>query len=279
MQSIDSIFSQTLMNLLSHGKRSSTRGGGARELIGFSAKISPDYAWLHNERRKLDKAYAAAETLWYVSRTNDTTYLQKYAPQYENFTEDGRIAHGAYGHRFKSNVKGVDQFRTVIDILKRKPESRQAIVSLWNPRDLLHARDGDRKDLPCTIALQYCVSGGLLHAVTFMRSNDIWLGFPYDVFAFTCLQRIVAAELGLAVGTYTHNVGNMHLYDRNAAAAEEAVNGHVKVNAIKWETPTYEKEMVQAFIQSDAEEPCNFRGDMAHDLLHRTLHFDIPRSW
>ena len=48
-----------------------------------------------------------------------------------------------------------------------------------------------------------------------MRSNDLWLGFPYDVFQFTCLQVRMAMELGLDIGTYTHIAGSLHLYARD----------------------------------------------------------------
>jgi len=48
-----------------------------------------------------------------------------------------------------------------------------------------------------------------------MRSNDAWLGLPYDVFCFTTLQKIVAAALGIECDWYQHQVGSMHLYGRN----------------------------------------------------------------
>jgi thymidylate kinase len=48
-----------------------------------------------------------------------------------------------------------------------------------------------------------------------MRSNDIVLGFTYDIFAFTMFQEMMANELGLELGTYYHNVGSMHIYQKN----------------------------------------------------------------
>jgi thymidylate synthase len=46
-----------------------------------------------------------------------------------------------------------------------------------------------------------------------MRSNDVFLGLPHDLFAFTMLQEIAARELGVEPGTYQHSVGSLHLYD------------------------------------------------------------------
>ena len=48
-----------------------------------------------------------------------------------------------------------------------------------------------------------------------MRSNDVWMGFPYDVFQFTCMQILMSMELGVEIGTYTHIAGSLHLYERN----------------------------------------------------------------
>jgi thymidylate synthase len=48
-----------------------------------------------------------------------------------------------------------------------------------------------------------------------MRSNDIWLGVPYDYFVFTSLQTKMAMELGVDVGEYTHFAGSLHLYKRD----------------------------------------------------------------
>lgn len=146
--------------------------------------------------------------------------IEAYAPQYSRFTEDG-IAYGAYGARWRYCAEH-NQLRTVIDLLRKDPDSRQAIMSMWRPDDLAWAFKGGKKDLPCTLALQFLVRSGNLYCIATMRSNDVWLGMPYDVFAFTTIQRIIADELGLGLGTYIHQAGSEHLYARNKNKAEEA---------------------------------------------------------
>lgn len=54
-----------------------------------------------------------------------------------------------------------------------------------------------------------------------MRSNDIYRGFPGDVFAFTFIQELVANTLGLEVGNYSHFVGSLHLYDCDEPRARD----------------------------------------------------------
>ena len=36
--------------------------------------------------------------------------------------------------------------------------------------------------------------------VVHMRSNDVFMGFPHDVFAFTMIQEILANDLGVKLG-------------------------------------------------------------------------------
>jgi hypothetical protein len=83
---------------------------------------------------------------------------------------------------------------------------------------------GDKKDIPCTLSIQFFIRDGRLHCVTTMRSNDIWLGLPYDIFCFTCLQRLIAEALKVPTGFYIHQAGSLHLYARNAEKMDTASN-------------------------------------------------------
>jgi thymidylate synthase len=60
--------------------------------------------------------------------------------------------------------------------------------------------------------MQFIYRNDKLDALVFMRSNDIILGLPYDIFVFTMLQEMMAIELGIELGTYHHIVGSLHAY-------------------------------------------------------------------
>lgn len=47
-----------------------------------------------------------------------------------------------------------------------------------------------------------------------MRSNDIFLGFPYDIFNFTMWQEYVSCKLNIDIGTYTHIANSLHFYEK-----------------------------------------------------------------
>jgi thymidylate synthase len=162
--------------------------------------------------RGLNVGIAAAEAAQLVAGYVDHTLLPRISPAFKQFLDpDTQRFHGAYGDRIGT------QIRDVVRRLKRDPDTRQAVVTLWNP--LLD--NASARDIPCTVALNFAVVAGKLELRTQMRSNDIWLGFPYDVFMFTQLQQSVARALELPPGPYTHGTWSLHLYKRDIERVEE----------------------------------------------------------
>lgn len=247
---IDYMWMDALRLVYDEGRRRSSRNGDVRRVFGWCGilEASEQRTLLLNPRRAIDPAYAAAETLWYLGRRSDVGYLIPYAPSYARFAEPNGDAFGAYGGRIRQSYLTIDQIGGVLNALRRSSESRQAVIALWDPRDLTHAVRRDKKDLPCTLTWQFSVDCAGLDMMTTMRSNDLWLGMPYDVFAFTCLQRLIADELQLQVGRYIHCVGDLHLYEKNAQAASECIPAwagmleYGKRPSHGWSKPSYQDD-------------------------------------
>ena len=212
------------------GELLSVRGPAARprglptaEVLGGAVKIADPRRRLvlRPPRRKWSLAFAMAEYLWYMRGENSLKTMAFYAPGIRQFSDDGETLYSAYGHRIfgASSDIGFDQWEQAKRRLVEDPESRQALLHIRVPRDSLVRT----KDQPCTIALQFLQRSGKLHMVATMRSNDIVLGTPYDIFSFTMMQEQMALELGLELGSYYHQVGSWHLYSDQRALAEEMV--------------------------------------------------------
>ena len=133
-------------------------------------------------------------------------------PQFKNYAEDNGLFHGAYGLRTDG------QYEKVIERLKNDPDTRQAVVTIWDPKlDLLP----QKRDYPCTILHQFRIRDNKLNMTVFMRSNDVWLGAAYDFFQFTRVQLAMANVLGIEPGKYTHHVGSLHIYEQHYEAADK----------------------------------------------------------
>ncbi len=227
---LDELWLDVAAQVKNDGKDVGSRDGASREILGFVSRLNNPFAhFMFNPIRKASPSYAAAEFLWYLSGDNSIERILPYAPQYERFADNG-IANGAYGHRWKNaqpskfhheGSLGFDQLVKLKDLLKFKPETRQAVITMYHPSDLFRAEIS--KDIPCTIALNFIVRDGKLNLIATMRSNDLWLGLPYDVFCFCALQILMAYDLGLQVGFYQHQATSLHVYERNREKFEAAL--------------------------------------------------------
>lgn len=164
--------------------------------------------------RKMPMRYAVGELLWYLSGSNRLKDISVFSKVWGRMSDDGETVNSAYGHRMLNRF-GFNQIDYVVRALQQNPNSRQALIHIKDPVDYTQH---PTKDVPCTVSLQYLIRDGKLHATTYMRSNDLWTGFPYDVFSFTCLQIMIAFALGVDIGTYTHIAASLHLYERDFEA-------------------------------------------------------------
>lgn len=214
--SLDDLLSETVEALRRSGLEVEPTKGAARELIGVTLELSNPRSRLSVTESRGLVFSCLGEFLWYASGSNALDHIQYYIPRYDEFSDDGAILNGAYGPRLFAG--GSDsQVATVVELLRRKPSSRQAVLQIFGAEDLLK----ESKDIPCTCILQFLVREGRLHLVVMMRSNDAFVGLPHDLFAFTMLQEMVARSLGVELGTYLHMVGSLHIYKHDLQKASE----------------------------------------------------------
>jgi thymidylate synthase len=120
----------------------------------------------------------------------------------------------AYGYQLgkkcrKVNGELLDQVDYLLWSLKNNP-SRRMITTLWNKDDL------DEMALtPCVWKTNWLVKGRKLHLIVGIRSNDMALGNPFNVFQYSVLQRMIAQVTGYELGTLTFDIDDAHVYDRH----------------------------------------------------------------
>ena len=185
------------------GRGETSRSLCHRELIAPQIRLrNPLLSLATGVGRGLSLPVAWLEGMQLIAGESYPELLVKHAPQFKAY-QDGQVFHGSYGPRI------APQIPAALDRLNRDRGSRQAGITIWDP--LYDSQD--RRDIPCTLSFQFLVRDKRLCMVTTMRSNDVWLGFPYDVFQFTLLQKTMANCLGLRAGDYVHTAGSMHLYE------------------------------------------------------------------
>lgn len=154
--------------------------------------------------RKWNETYAKREWAWYISENRSVEKLKAFAPIWDTMHGGDNIVNSNYGWLWNRE----DQLRHVIDLLRRDPQTRRAVITLYDGkeyRNYIH-------DTPCTISIQFMIHKGAVHMTVLMRSNDLWYGFCNDQYCFSNLLQWVAINLNLPVGTYYHFSQNLHLY-------------------------------------------------------------------
>ena len=191
------------------GGERAPRGLKVRETLGCNIYIMrPIDNLVYNSFCPASPYYLAQEYEWYHSYNNDVESIAKYAPFWRGIANSDGTVNSNYGcYIFKPYEDGTSEWTRLVDLLKRDPDSRQAILQI--PITPFK----NTKDLTCTSSLQFFVRNGKVFMITYMRSNDIVKGFRNDIYFFTSLQIDLAKELGLEVGWYRHVVGNLHVYE------------------------------------------------------------------
>lgn len=208
---VDNLMNRAYTQVLEQGLDISPSRGEAKEIFGCLLELTNPRARVSRSQGRQRVLSALGELLWYLSGSDDADQIAHYVDYYKNpdIAVDGHVT-GAYGPRLL-NFDGVNQLRNVVETLDANHDSRNAVIQIFDHKDTDNA--------PCTLALQFVIRQERLVLMTSMRSNDLFLGLPHDLFAFTMLQEIVARSLGIEPGSYLHSVGSFHLYEENYAAA------------------------------------------------------------
>jgi len=218
-KTLDDLLLRVFKRLLNDRRTVNASKGDFSEQIGAVLKLSNPRARLSRTETRGRVFSCLGECLWYLSATDRLDFVQYYIKDYDKYSDDKQTLYGAYGPRLYRN-RGINQLSSVVELLKRKQTSRQAVIQLFNAEDLLE----HHKDIPCTCSLQFLVRNGKVNMVAHMRSNDAYKGLPHDVFAFTMIQELMARILELEVGSYVHCVGSLHLYEENRDQAQRFVD-------------------------------------------------------
>lgn len=205
----DELFDEILAHLSDH---KSSVPGISYEIINANLILTdPTRNTMCNCTRKMPIRYAVGELLWYNSKNPKWKAIDRFSNFWKNISDDGVTINSNYGYCIHKKF-GFDQWELCKTLLKNDVNSRQAVIHIKECRNLVSK---PTKDLNCTIALQFLLRDNKLDLITTMRSNDLWLGLPYDLFNFTCMQIQMAMELDVDVGKYYHNAGSLHVYERD----------------------------------------------------------------
>ncbi|ODT26514.1 MAG: hypothetical protein ABS54_07110 [Hyphomicrobium sp. SCN 65-11] len=202
------------------------------------------------------------EALWMLAGRNDVAWLARFNQRMATYSDDGIVFNAAYGYRWRqqfdlSKAHGRpfrDQLTTIVDLLRKDPDSRRAVLQIWDAEADLGVVS---KDLACNTQAMFKVRAGRLNMTVSNRSNDIiWGCYGANAVHFSILLEYMAARIGAETGVYRQMSDSYHAYEDTWS----------KISGIadRFEGDPYALGEVAAYPL--VEDPENFDADLFHWL-------------
>ena len=236
------VYPELIDHIISHGIMLDSRAGMTFEVLDFKTTIlNPIERCTGGAGRNINVFFLLAEALWIWAGRNDVEFLKLFNARMGEYSDNGKTFNAPYGFRLRhyghdSNNAFIaeyreedsrwqaaqfeidfrppfqmDQIKWVLNLLQKDPNTRRAVVSIWNAE----FDTKESKDIPCNDLLMFKVREGQLYLTVANRSNDLHWGLCTNVFQFSFILELMANILGLEVGHQTHNSQSLHIYKTN----------------------------------------------------------------
>jgi len=124
----------------------------------------------------------------------------------------GQLVYSYASRLFNDGVTNnqIDDF--IIPLLKKDPSSRRAYTSLF-----MVGLDTkiDAQHVPGMVGMHFTVREGKLNVVGMLRSNDLFIGWPANIYHLFVILEYVSARLGVDIGTITTFSTSAHIFEEH----------------------------------------------------------------
>lgn len=165
------------------------------------------------------------EWKWFVSGSTNKNEL-KASIWDEWATEDGELGpiYGKQWTAWPTKEGGtINQIDYVVNTLKNNPNSRRILFHGWNvdylPDETVspqeNVRNGRMALPPCHLLYQFYVAENKLSLMMTIRSNDLFLGCPFNIAQAALWVHVLAQQCDLELGELIVSIGDAHIYSNH----------------------------------------------------------------
>lgn len=204
-------YHDALRTVLAQGIPSSDRTGtGTISHFGLQCRYPLADGFPLVTTKKLHIKSIIHELLWFLQGDTNIRYLNDNGVTiWDEWADENGDLGPVYGRQWR-DFGGVDQIETLLDMIRRSPDSRRLIVSAWNPPDVPQMALP-----PCHTMWQVRILGGKLHLQLYQRSADMFLGVPFNIASYALLLVMLAHVTGYEPGDFIHSIGDAHIYSNH----------------------------------------------------------------
>jgi thymidylate synthase len=222
-----------LKNVLENGSNKSDRTGiGTKSIFGTQLRFSLENNILPVlTTKKVFTRGVIEELLFFIRGETDTKLLEakgvniwkgntsrKFLDQ-RGLTD---LAEGEMGPMYGAQWRsffGVDQLSNAFNLIKNDPDSRRILITALNP-----AQSHLGVLEPCHTFFQFYVNNNELSCQFYCRSQDLFLGTPFNIMSYALLTHIMAKATGLAAKELIYVAGDAHLYNNHFEQVKEQLS-------------------------------------------------------
>jgi thymidylate synthase len=211
---------QLLELLIDKGNTKTDRTNtGTKSIFGHQMRFDLSQGFPLVTTKKLHLKSIIHELLWFISGDTNIKYLQDNGVRIWNEWADENGDLGpVYGYQWRSwptTTGAVDQIQTVIDQIKKTPDSRRILVNAWNVAEIKNMALP-----PCHCLFQFYVADNKLSCQLYQRSADVFLGVPFNIASYALFTMMMAQVCDLELGDFVHTMGDTHLYSNHIDQAQ-----------------------------------------------------------
>lgn len=225
---------ELLEDVLKNGQDKQDRTGtGTRSVFGRQVRYNLQEGFPLLTTKKLHIKSILHELLWFLRGETNIKTLNENGVRIWNewATSEGELG-PVYGYqwRFWPDGKGghIDQISKLVEGLRKNPYSRRHLFHAWNVAYLPdenkkpweNAAQGKMALPPCHLLYQFNVVNNQLSCLLYIRSNDLFLGNPYNTASVAFLTHMVAQQCDYQVGDIILSMGDLHLYQNHLEQAK-----------------------------------------------------------
>lgn len=222
-----------LQDVLDNGVEKGDRTGtGTRSVFGRMVRYDLAEGFPLLTTKKLHIRSILHELLWFLNGETNIKYLKDNGVSIwdEWATPEGELG-PVYGYQWRHWPDGkgghIDQIAELVEGLKNNPNSRRHIFHAWNVAQLPdeskkpweNAAEGRMALPPCHLLYQFYVADNKLSAMLYIRSNDLFLGNPYNTASLAFLTHMLAQQCGYEPGEIVISMADLHLYQNHLEQA------------------------------------------------------------
>jgi len=168
------------------------------------------------------------ELLWFLSGDTNIGYLKRNGVSiWDEWADEHGELGPVYGHQWRHWPRPdggvIDQISHLVEQIKLRPDSRRLMFTALNVAQfpdearspVENVKDGKMALAPCHAFSQAYVQDGRLSLLVYCRSQDVFLGTPFNIASYALLTHMLAQQAGLEAGELVWAGGDCHIYSNH----------------------------------------------------------------